>query len=87
MRAGIIDEGEFVKVPWPRRHHGIISSRTGREECSGRISCHWDNAPGPPAAELLVWITSVSCKFSRVVVITRVVKVVAAVKVVRIIAE
>lgn len=31
---------------------------------------------GPPAAELLVWITSVPCKFSRVVVITRVVKVV-----------
>lgn len=41
---------------------------------------------GPPAAELLVWITSVPCKFSRVVVITRVVKVVVTVKVVRIIA-
>lgn len=33
--------------------------------------------PGPPAAELLVWITAVPCKFSRFVVITRVVKVVA----------
>ena len=31
---------------------------------------------GPPSAELLVWITSVPCKFSGVVVITRVVKVV-----------
>jgi hypothetical protein len=42
--------------------------------------------PGPPGAELLVWITSVPCKFSRVVVITRVVKVGVAVKVVRVIA-
>jgi hypothetical protein len=31
---------------------------------------------GPPAAELLVWITAVPCKFSRFVVITRVVKVI-----------
>jgi hypothetical protein len=31
---------------------------------------------GPPAAELLVWMTSVPCKFSRVVVITRDAKVV-----------